>query len=176
MMKAREINMLMRMIGKNNLTLIGFDLQKIKDGFVGQLSKSSAKYMKTPSVIITYNDFYTTGGHNLSSRISRVKSMTHYKKSGGSSGSEAPVPADRPTNSPGGEAKPRTTAPVASTPTNRSTKPSGGSSPSTVAKKGQSASTAKTTATKPASTTTSRTQTRQRAAVISAAPRAKRGF
>lgn len=176
MMKAREINMLMRMIGKNNLTLLGLDLQKIKDGFVGQLSKSSAKYMKTPSVIITYNDFYTTGGHNLSSRISRVKSMTHYKKSGGSSGSEAPVPADRPTNSPGGEAKPRTTAPVASTPTNRSTKPSGGSSPSTVAKKGQSASTAKTTATKPANTSTSRTQTRQRAAVISAAPRAKRGF
>lgn len=175
-MKAKEINMLMRMIGKNNLTLMGFDLQKIKDGFVGQLGKSSAKYMKTPSVIITYNDFYTTGGHNLSSRISRVKSMTHYKKSGGSSGSETPVPADRPTNSPGGEAKPRTTAPVTSAPTNRSTKPSGGSSPSTVAKKGQTASTPKTAAAKPRSAATASTQTRQRAAVISGAPRTKRGF
>jgi len=79
-LKARQINKLMHSLGKNNLDLIGLDLNTVKNYFVNNLSKSSAKYLKTPSVIVTYNDMRTTGGHNLSSKISRVNSLQNYKR------------------------------------------------------------------------------------------------
>jgi len=80
-LKSRKVRDLMNHIGKNNLDLLGLNLQDVKNYFVNSLGGSSAKYLKTPSVIITFNDFYTTGGHNLSSKISRVKTMKNYKKS-----------------------------------------------------------------------------------------------
>jgi len=79
-LKAKKLRELINAIGKNNLDLLGQDLQSVKNYFVSNLSGNSAKYLKTPSVIITFNDFYTTGGHNLSSKISRVKSMKNYKR------------------------------------------------------------------------------------------------
>jgi hypothetical protein len=82
-LRAKKLNELLHYLGKNNLDLIGLDLNSVKNYFVGSLSKSSGKYLKTPSVIVTYNDMTTTGGHNLSSKISRVNSMQNYKRDGG---------------------------------------------------------------------------------------------
>jgi len=84
-LRASKLNGLMHSLGKNNLDLLGLDLNNVKNFFVGNLSKSSAKYLKTPSVIVTYNDMTTTGGHNLSSKISRVNSLQNYKREGSGS-------------------------------------------------------------------------------------------
>jgi hypothetical protein len=70
----------MHSLGKNNLDLVGLDLNTVKNFFVNNLKNSSAKYLKTPSVIVTFNDMRTTGGHNLSSKINRVNSMQNYKR------------------------------------------------------------------------------------------------
>ncbi len=83
MLQARKVNNLLRHIGKNNLPLIGIDLSKVRDYFVGSLRNSGGRYLKTPSVVMTYNDLNTTGGHNISSKISRVGSTSNYKRSGG---------------------------------------------------------------------------------------------
>ena len=80
MLQGRRVNLLMREIGKNNLDLLGMDLSDVKNYFAHNLSGNSGRYMKTSSLIITFNDLLTTGGHNLSSRINRVNSMTHYKQ------------------------------------------------------------------------------------------------
>lgn len=78
--KGKQMRLLLNRIGKNNLDLLGVNLNDVKNFFVNSLSSSSAPYLKTPSVIITFNDFLTTGGHNLSSKISRVNSLTNYKR------------------------------------------------------------------------------------------------
>ena len=83
MQQARRVNNLMRTIGKNNLGIIGLDLKNVRNYYVNSLAGSSARYLKTPSVIVTYNDMLTTGGHNLSSGITRVHSLTGYKSGGG---------------------------------------------------------------------------------------------
>lgn len=80
-LKARQVNQLVWTLGKQHLSLAGLELNDVKNEYVRKLAGSSAPYLKTPSVIITFNDFLTTGGHNLSSKISRVNSMNHYKKS-----------------------------------------------------------------------------------------------
>ena len=59
--------------------------------------------MKTSSLIVTYNDLLTTGGHNLSSRISRVNSMTHYKRTRNYTPTDYERPADTPSPNIGGE-------------------------------------------------------------------------
>jgi hypothetical protein len=87
-LRAKKLNGLLHSLGKNNLDLLGLDLNSVKNFFVNNLSNSFAKYLKTPSVIITYNDMMTTGGHNLSSKISRVNSMQNYKRDGGGGGGE----------------------------------------------------------------------------------------
>jgi len=79
-LRAKKLNSLMHSLGKNNLDLLGLDLNTVKNYFVNNLSNSSARYAKTPSVIVTYNDMRTTGGHNLSSKISRVNSLQNYKR------------------------------------------------------------------------------------------------
>lgn len=78
--KGKQMRLLLNRIGKNNLDLLGVNLNDVKNFFVNSLLSSSAPYLKTPSVIITFNDFLTTGGHNLSSKISRVNSLTNYKR------------------------------------------------------------------------------------------------
>ncbi|MBO4655247.1 MAG: hypothetical protein J5644_06855 [Bacteroidales bacterium] len=127
LLRARKVNKLMREIGKNNLDLFGMDLSNVKNYFAGNLSKSAGRYLKTSSLIITFNDLLTTGGHNLSSRISRVNSMTHYKQS---KGNYVPKDYDRPAgNEPVlAEKKPVSSQPSASTPS--ASKPTSGTAPS----------------------------------------------
>ena len=156
-LRARRVNQLMREIGKNNLDLLGMDLSNVKNYFAGHLSGSSGRYMKTSSLIITFNDLLTTGGHNLSSRISRVNSMTNYKRR---SGNYTPVdygqPAEKatpPTKTTDNSVSPKTT-------------PSAKSSHST-----------KTSTNSPQTPKNSVTSTvRSRNAVISSAPRQRRGL
>lgn len=165
MLQARKVNNLLRTIGKNNLKLIGLDLAKIKDYYVGSLSKSGGRYLKTPSVIITYNDMVTTGGHNISSRISRVGSTTNYKATGGSGGTHTyPAPTSKPV----------TTQPSTSKPTGTPNKSASPSKPNT------STGSKSTTPSKPA-TTQSRSipssgTVRSRSTVVSSAARSSRGF
>ena len=139
MLRARKINQLMREIGKNNLDLFGMDLNNIKNFFAGNLANNSGRYLKTSSLIITFNDLLTTGGHNLSSRISRVNSMTHYKQSKGNyvpkdyekPANNDPVLAEnRPTSSqPASNEAPSGSNPSTSKPTSN-TNPSGSGKPS----------------------------------------------
>lgn len=107
-LKSRKVRDLINHIGKNNLDLLGLNLQDVKNYFVNSLAGSSAKYLKTPSVIITFNDFYTTGGHNLSSKISRVKTMKNYKRAS-SGGSDYVVDNTTPSNNHPNSAKPIST-------------------------------------------------------------------
>ena len=157
MLKAQKINNLLRHIGKNNLTLVGLDLAKVRDYFVGNLSKSGGRYLKTPSVIITYNDFITTGGHNISSGISRVGSTTNYKRSSG--GGSAPVTSTPKASPPG------TSKPSGSTQPSSTSKPSGTSHASTGAKPSPAPS-------RPSASSAGRS----RSSVISTNARPTRGF
>ena len=123
-LRAKKLNGLVHSLGKNNLDLLGLDLNTVKNYFVNNLNNSSAKYLKTPSIIVTYNDMVTTGGHNLSSKISRVNTMQNYKRDEGGrryevsgeryeGGGEKPTAGSKPTTTGGGEpqaAKPKTTS------------------------------------------------------------------
>lgn len=195
LLRGRKINQLMREIGKNNLDLFGMDLNNVKNYFAGSLSGNSGRYMKTSSLIITYNDLLTTGGHNLSSRISRVNSMTHYKQSKGNyvpkdydkpAGSEPVVAENRPVQSSGGNPVPNKPAsgtpttgskPTSSSPSSTS-RPSASSSPSG----SRPTSTTPSSASKPSTSTagsrssSSASNIRPRSAVIPTAPRGTRGL
>ena len=61
--------------GKPNLKELGVDLAGVKNYYSAALKESSSPWMKTPSVIISYNSPRLTGGHNLSSKIRRVNSI-----------------------------------------------------------------------------------------------------
>ena len=180
MMQGRKVNRLMRDIGKNNLDLLGIDLGAVKNYFAASLSHNSGRYMKTPSLIITYNDLLTTGGHNLSSRISRVNSMTHYKQSRGNytpHNYERPEPTE-PVVAEGSPASPQPAARPSATnkPTTAST-PSATSRPrTTTTASPKPASTTKTVAKTASAPTGGGGNIRPRSAVISSAPRATRGF
>lgn len=172
MMQARRINELLRTVGKNNLPLLGIDLSKVKDYYVGNLSKNGGRYLKTPSVIVTYNDMFTTGGHNISSKISRVSSTTNYK----SSGSNAPVSTapSRPTSS-ATPSKPTSSA-TPSKPTT-STQPSTGSRPSTTSKSTSNTSSKSSSSSASSSRPTSgSSSSRSRSSVIPSTARTTRGF
>jgi hypothetical protein len=152
--RAQKLNRLVRRIGKNNLSVVGLDLSSVRNYYVGSLANASARYLKTPSVIVTYNDMLTTGGHNLSSGITRVNSLTGYKRGGGRG---YYVPQQQ-------------TAPAGSKPASQ---PSSGSKPATSGSKTSASSTAKksTTAAKPP-----QQNIRPRGEVISTAARSQRGF
>lgn len=154
MQRAQKLNRLVRRIGKNNLSVVGLDLSSVRNYYVGSLANASARYLKTPSVIVTYNDMLTTGGHNLSSGITRVNSLTGYKRGGGR----------------GYYAPPQQTSPAGSKPASQ---PSSGSKPATSGSKSSASSTTKK------STTTSKPpqqNIRPRGEVISTAARSQRGF
>ena len=154
-LRARRVNQLMREMGKNNLDLIGVDLGKVKNWYTGCLSNYSGRYMKTPTLIVTYNDLLTTGGHNLSSRISRVNTMTNYKRTR----NYTPTDYER-------ASKPDVHTPSPDTKTSGK-KPSTSSAP---VKKKTSSSSNQTTK------QSSKNNIRPRSAVISTAPRTKRGL
>ena len=177
MLRGRKVNQLMRGVGKNNLDLLsrpdgsnifkdGMDLKDVKNWYAANLKGNAGRYMKTSSLIITYADLLTTGGHNLSSRISRVNSMTNYKRN---RGNYTPTDYSSPTQPVVTEEKPATTAP------STTGKPSG--------KQGGKLAVRKATKSKPANTPSSgkpagnRTSNiRPRGAVISSAPRRTRGL
>lgn len=157
-MQARRLTQLLRRIGKNNLSIVGLDLSSVKDFYVNSLAGSSARYLKTPSVIVTYNDMLTTGGHNLSSGITRVHSLTGYKRGGGGGHSypqAGPSRGGQPQSAPDGS------------------RPSGGK-PTTSSNGG---SKSVSSGSKPASGKSAPAQNiRPRAEVISTAARSQRGF
>lgn len=174
MLQGRKVNHLMREVGKNNLDLLsrpdgsnifkdGMDLYDVKNWFAANLKNNSGRYMKTSSLIITYADLLTTGGHNLSSKISRVNSMTNYKRR---SGNYTPTDYERPAaTEPVAEEAPPPTGkkPVA-------TKPASKAQPS----KKKSASTTTPVKSKPSDSRAA--NIRPRSAVISTAPRRTRGL
>ena len=177
MLRGRRVNMLMREVGKNNLDLLsrpdgsnifkdGMDLKDVKNWYAANLKGNAGRYMKTSSLIITYADLLTTGGHNLSSRISRVKSMTNYERN---CGNYTPTDYSSPTQPVATEGKPATTAP------STTGKPSGkqGGKP-TVRKATKSQPANIPSSGKPAGNRTS--NIRPRGAVISSAPRRTRGL
>lgn len=189
-LRARKVNEVVRTIGKNNLDLIGFDLNDIKNFFAGNLAGNAGRYMKTSSIIITFNDMLTTGGHNLSSKISRVHSMTNYKHS---RGNYTPTDYERPAstqpevaeNAPTGGAKPvsstspssssdKTSTPSAAKP--NSSHPNGSSAPSSKTTTTAKAGSKSTASTHSSHNTSSSAGIRPRSSVISNAPRSSRGF
>ncbi len=92
--QIRTVSQMANHLGKPNFVFFGVDLADVKNYFSNSVdSKGIAeqvrndgnefgiRYLKTPSLIITEHDLLTTGGHNISSKISRVNRMTGYKKS-----------------------------------------------------------------------------------------------
>jgi hypothetical protein len=148
LLRGRRVNHLMREIGKNNLDLLGMDLANVKNFFAANLSGNSGRYIKTSSLIVTYNDLLTTGGHNLSSRISRVNSMTNYKRNR----SYTPTDYERPA----------ATEPVATKETPKTTKPTH--------------TTKNNTHNRATKQSNNKPTVRSRSAVISTAPRRTRGL
>jgi hypothetical protein len=173
--QARQANRLLRTIGKNHLSLLNIDLNEVKNFYVSNLASSSAKFLKTPSIIVTYNDMLTTGGHNLSSRISRVKSTTNYKRSNyHPTNYTQPMAENSPStpasNHPAGtppttNATPTPTTPSKSTPVKSASPHTKTMLPPT---KNKSVTSSKTVATQPSN--------RPRSTVISSASRKNRGF
>ena len=160
-LRARRVNQLMREIGKNNLDLVGIDLGNVKNWYAANLSNNSGRYMKTSSLIVTYNDMMTTGGHNLSSRISRVNSMTNYKRS---RGNYTPTDYEQPAQ----------TEPVSMDSPSAKTSPS---TKSTIKKSANTNTAGRANSTpKTQKQSNSTSNIRSRSAVISSAPRARRGL
>ena len=168
MLRGRRVNQLMREVGKNNLDLLGIDLKDVKNWFAANLKGNAGRYMKTSSLIITYADMLTTGGHNLSSRINRVNSMTNYKRS---RGNYTPTDYDSPNRPVAAEEKPETAKPSSNTP---STGKPAKKSENKTAVKGKSSITAPTNKGKAANKNAS--NIRSRGTVISTAPRRTRGL
>ena len=173
MLRGRRVNMLMREVGKNNLDLLSrpdgsnifkdeMDLKDVKNWYAANLRGNAGRYMKTSSLIITYADLLTTGGHNLSSRISRVNSMTNYKRT---RGNYTPTDYESPSQPVASEEKPAVSTP-------RTSRPSSGKPASRATGKSKpAASPAKSKA-----ASKSASNIRPRSAVISSAPRRTRGL
>jgi hypothetical protein len=116
--QARKIQRLAHSVGKLNFAQFGVNLHTVKNVFVDQLRQSFAPYLKSSSIIVTYHDFQTTGGHNLSSKISRVNTLTDYKQPNRGGGAPRPNSNSNPTNpaSTQPSAKPKSSTPSAPKP------------------------------------------------------------
>ncbi len=166
-LRARKVNQLIREVGKNNLDLIGMDLGNVKNWYAANLKGNAGRYMKTSSLIVTYNDMLTTGGHNLSSRISRVNKMTGYKQKRGGY-----TPTDYPQENEKGKMKKENEEPTTKVSPN---KPSGAKP----AKKHSSKQTSKQSnnnSSNHSGKQSSNHNVRPRKSVISSAPRKTRGL
>ena len=164
--QAETVKKLFHMMGKNHMALIGTELKDVRNSYCAQLADKSAPYLKTPSCVVTFHDFHTTGGHNLSSKIHRVNSMTGYRSSGAGTSTEyypapqqdkAETTPDKNTSVPE-----KATPPVTKKNTTTPDKNTG----------------SKTTASKPTSQKSSRTTSgvRSRSSVIPAQARSHRGL
>jgi hypothetical protein len=156
--RGQEIQRIFRQLSNSVYKYLGLSLQKVKNSYIGALSKVSSPYLKSSSAVITFNDMMTTGGHNISSRITRVNRMKGYRHRSYSGGG---VPQYTAPNEPTGGEQPRAqNKPQDGKPT--STKPV------TAAKH--------PAAQKPASQSTPKQTVRPRAAVIPTTTRSHRGL
>jgi hypothetical protein len=162
MLKAKQVKELIQSLGKQYLGIMNAELGNVRNYYVQSLGNSSGKYLKTPSIIVTFNDFLTTGGHNLSSKISRVNSLTNYKQSGGGDVAEKQKTPSIP---------PSSTSPSTSKQPTQSSSAPRSSSGSVI----PSSSSTKTTTTKP-QVSSGKPATRPRSEVISGAGRTQRGI
>ncbi len=106
--------------GKPNLKELGVNLSDVKNDYSSSLKNSCSPWMKTPSMIISYNSPRLTGGHNLSSKIRRVNNInadksiiserrTQYVPSGEPQSPKGLAPRTRTTS---GNMKPKSTVPA----------------------------------------------------------------
>nr|MCR5190561.1 hypothetical protein [Bacteroidales bacterium] len=152
------------------------ELKDVRNSYCAQLADKSAPYLKTPSCVVTFHDFHTTGGHNLSSKIHRVNSMTGYRSSGAGTSTEY-YPAPQPDKA-GTAPDKNTSVPEKATPPvtkkNTTTPDKATVTKTTVSKTTGS----KTTASKPTSPKSSQSTSgvRSRSSVIPAHPRTNRGL
>ncbi|MDR1757823.1 MAG: hypothetical protein LBR51_02520 [Bacteroidales bacterium] len=174
LLRARQLNKLLSGMGKNHLSLVGFDLSKVRDFYAKSLAQSGSRYLKTPSLIVTFNDFLTTGGHNLSSRISRVKSLSGYKtRPQNTTPDQSFYPAEPSSISPKEEKV------IPTTPTNATTPERTQGTPKTHTPPTLPHATGKTTTISKPNTPTPRTlpgNVRPRASVIPTERKLQRGF
>ena len=178
--QALRIKELLHRMGKNHLALLGTELAEVRNSYCAQLSKASAPYVKTPSCVVTSHDFFTTGGHNLSSKISRVHSMTGYRHESPAGSDEfyAPPAASGPETvtekaAPSAPSTSPAKRPAAAGPGNAkpaSGRPSGGKPSAPQAK--SSAPSVKSTASRPVPAN----GVRSRGSVISTQARSQRGL
>lgn len=177
MLKGRIVRELLNHIGKKNLDLINLDLNEVKNYFVNHLSGSAAPYLKTPSIIVTYNDLTTTGGHNLSSKINRVHSLQNYKQKPRHNYDYAEERSNRDCNPQGTVPEvQKSSTPSSSSPQTTPSKgqPTSKSVPST---KGNVSKTSTSShSTTPTKISTNKPATRPRSNVIPTTTRTQRGF
>ena len=166
-LRARKVNQLMREVGKNNLDLIGMDLGNVKNWYAANLKGNAGRYMKTSSLIVTFNDMLTTGGHNLSSRISRVNKMTGYKQTRGGY-----TPTDYPQENEKGKMKKENEEPTTKVTPNKPT----GAKPAKKHSGKQTSKQSNNNSSNHAVKQSSNHSVRSRSSVISSAPRKTRGL
>ncbi|MDR1974858.1 MAG: hypothetical protein LBQ31_09360 [Bacteroidales bacterium] len=104
--RGMEIQKIFRQLSNNVYRYFGLSVNKLKNSYVGALSKVSSPYLKSASAVVTFNDMLTTGGHNISSKITKVNRMKGYRHrnySGGEipryaapSGGEVPAAGEQP--------------------------------------------------------------------------------
>ena len=169
--QAETVKKLLHSMGKNHMALIGTELSDVRNRYCAQLADKAAPYLKTPSCVVTFHDFYTTGGHNISSKIHRVHSMTGYRPASSDAPAEYyPAPQPEKAAPAPGKAAPvpekATTAPGRAAPVPGKTAP--------VTKKTATAPVTTKAATAPAKSTTS--GIRSRSSVISTQARTQRGL
>ncbi|MDR0619151.1 MAG: hypothetical protein LBG17_04565 [Bacteroidales bacterium] len=77
--RGQEIQRIFRRMSNGVYKYLGLSVQRVKNSYTGALSKISSPYLKSASAVITFNDMLTTGGHNISSRITRVNRTRGYR-------------------------------------------------------------------------------------------------
>jgi hypothetical protein len=144
-----------RTLGNSFYKYVGIDVNTVKNSYIGALSGSAAKYIKSSSAVVTFNDLKTTGGHNISSRITRVNRLTNYRSGGKRNYGQMQPRTSQPAAKPQGQGNPSTTKPV----------------------NGKSSSGIKPAGVKPATAPqTQKPVVRSRESVIPSSPRSTRGL
>jgi hypothetical protein len=97
--RGQEIQRIFRRLSNSVYKYLGLQVGKVKNSYIAALSRVWSPYLKSASAVITFNDMLTTGGHNISSRITRVGSMKNYRHRS-YSGGEVPRYATPNTDTP----------------------------------------------------------------------------
>jgi hypothetical protein len=172
--RGQEIQRIFRRLSNSVYKYLGLSMQRVKNSYIGALSKVSSPYLKSASAVITFNDMLTTGGHNISSRITRVNRIKGYRQRSYSGGGmpryAAPDASPSAPLADGG--KPTRTPTVGSKQPSAEPKgqPSSNTNPRAAITEQRSA------AQKPAPTAAAKQTVRPRAAVIPTTARSHRGL